>query len=850
MKNIKNDSVQKRKSFFLNLFKNKETLLSDFENLNYDESGIIDFKKDTIVSLYHREGKFLSLFNENVKYSEFYDYILKNGIYRDDKDIYSQYSTIESIINYFKEHKDENILYLEYQLKLHNHRYHHIAEFIIYGKEYGLGKNQIRYYIYDINNIIIRERFKKSDDFDINDYDEITGLLIKEAFFKKGAILYKEKKIKERCLIALDIEHFKLFNEWYSQEAGNNLLAKIGKTISKYSKMSSYLGGDDFIIVTPFDKAKVVNIYNDIKADISSFNNSFAFLPAFGVTMLKDSNNIIGAYDKAIMALKNAKKDHKYKISYFDNALLEQNDKEYQTLIEIMEAFNKKEFTFYLQPQCRISNKKIVGAEALARWIKPNGKMIPPGNFIPILEKYGFITEFDRYIWEEVCKFISDELKAKHSIVPISINVSHIDIINIDILEFVTELCEKYKVPHKYLKLEITESAYAEDGDVISELVKKLREAEFTVLLDDFGSGYSSLNMLSNIHVDAIKLDALFLKIEGDEMQKGIRILESVINMAKQISLPVIVEGVEDENQSKFLEDLGCRYSQGFYFYRPMPIDKFKEIINKQDVIDEHGFVAKANEQFRMREFLDENVYSDSMLNNILGPVAFYLVNDNQVDITRFNEQFYEIVNEKEQFASRQNDIERWMPEIDRPVFRKMFEDAKEHKATGGVCAVRTAKTDGLLVTFLIRAYYLGTKAEGDLFYASVNNITNITDLQEHMQLIAKYSSDTIIFMKKFNKKWSFHLACHGLRDVTGYELEEFEELLNSHRLVELIDKKSADKIYQISLKYYEEKKHFAIPFTFKCKDGSKIKLHLDANPVADQANNVEYLVTLRRLED
>lgn len=835
----------------MNLFKNKETLLSDIDNLNYDEAGVIDIKKDTITSLYHREGKFLSLGNNaSAKYSEFYDFLLKNGIYRDDIPTFKKYKSPNSLLTYFEENKGEHILYIEYQLKLHNHRYHHIAEFIIYGEEFGLNKHQVRYYIYDINNIVIRERFRKSEEFDINDYDEITGLLIKEAFFKKGTLLYKDKKIKDRCLISLDIEHFKLFNEWYTQEVGNELLGKIGKTIAKHSKMSSYLGGDDFAIILPYDKAKIVSIYNEIKTDIQSYNCSFGFLPAFGVTLLKDSDNIIDAYDKAVTALKSAKKDHKYKISYFDNDVLEQNEKEYQVLVEVMSALNKKEFTFYLQPQCRISNKTIVGAEALARWIKPKGEIVPPNVFIPVLEKYGFITEFDKYIWEEVCSFISNELKEKHNIVPISINVSHIDIINIDILEFITELCAKYDVPHKYLKIEITESAYAEDGEIIAELVSKLREAGFTVLLDDFGSGYSSLNMLSNIHVDAIKLDAQFLRFNDEEMQKGIRIIESVINMAKQISLPVIVEGVEDEEQSKFLEDLGCRYSQGYYFYRPMPIKKFLEIISDEEVIDKHGFVAKANEQFRMREFLDENVYSDSMLNTILGPVALYIVNDKQIDITRFNEQFYEAVNDKEEFVERQTDIERWMPEIDRPVFRNMFIDAKEHKPTGSRCVVRFAKTDGIMVTFLIRAYFLGTKAEGDLYYASANNITNITDLQEHMQLIANYSSDTIIFMKKFNDKWSFHVACHGLRDVTGYNLEQFEELLNTHKFVDLIDKKSVTKIYNISQKYYKEKKHFATPFTFTCSDGRKIRLHLDANPVSDQANNVEYLVTLRRLDD
>ena len=167
-----------------------------------------------------------------------------------------------------------------------------------------------------------------------------------------------------------------------------------------------------------------------------------------------------------------------------------------------------------------------------------------------------------------------------------SINVSRVDIYNFDIVKYLIDLTDKYDLPHRLIKVEITESAYAETAKFIEDIVLRLRKEGFAVLMDDFGSGYSSLNMLSTIKLDAIKLDSEFLRLEGADYERGIRIIESVVNMAKVMALPIIVEGVETKQQCEFLMELGCRYVQGYYFFKPLPREEFEKVIKQKDMID------------------------------------------------------------------------------------------------------------------------------------------------------------------------------------------------------------------------------------------------------------------------
>ena len=519
------------------------------------------------------------------------------------------------------------------------------------------------------------------------------------------------------------------------------------------------------------------------------------------------------------------------------------SEQEYRVLTEFMKALQHDEITFYLQPQCRFSDGKIVGAEALARWIKKDGEIVPPGIFVPVLEKFKFITDLDKIMWEKVFIFIKEMINKGISLVPISINVSRIDIYNIDIADFLSKLSIKYSVPHKLIKVEITESVYASNTDQIDELVKKLQDDDFLVLMDDFGSGYSSLNMLSNLKLDAIKLDANFLKVNGEDQTKGVHILESVVNMAKSMALPIIVEGVETKKQSDFLINLGCQYAQGYYYYKPMPLNEFEELITKPNIISTKGIAVKANEQFRIREFLDKNIYSDSMLNTIIGSVAIYSWNKEHIDIIRYNQQFFEAVDVPE-FSERLVNIEQFIPKEDRPKLFAVLKEAMESKYSGARETLRFYRTDGTLSSFSIHFYHLGRKEGSERFYGSAINVTELTDYKDATKLIAQYSTDNMIFITRVYNKWRYKVISHGLSDVLNLSPAELEEELNDGRFAKRVTDQKALKSFMIqSKKYADNKEDFTQSFTILDNNHKQIQINLTFKSVKDEASNIEYLL-------
>ena len=274
--------------------------------------------------------------------------------------------------------------------------------------------------------------------------------------------------------------------------------------------------------------------------------------------------------------------------------MTEEIEKELDILNESRIALERRQFYLAVQPKCRITTGKIVGAEALVRWKHPERGMIFPGQFIPVLEKNGFISDLDLYVWEEACSHIRKWMDEGIKPVPISINVSRIDMLSMDVVKELNALTDKYKIEKKYLKVEITESAYVDDGNKVLDILQELDDAGYTLLMDDFGSGYSSLNMLKEAIVDILKIDMKFLDMKEEDAKKGLTILKSIIKMSNEMNLPIIVEGVETKEQAEFLTKMKVRYAQGYLFYRPMHVDDFEELIKDENNVDYRGIYRKA----------------------------------------------------------------------------------------------------------------------------------------------------------------------------------------------------------------------------------------------------------------
>ena len=277
---------------------------------------------------------------------------------------------------------------------------------------------------------------------------------------------------------------------------------------------------------------------------------------------------------RARLALNTVKGNRRKKVAYYDNVLRDNILYEQELSKELEEAIAKEHLQMYLQPQAN-ADEKIIGAEALIRWNHPERGTLGPDVFIPIFERNGLITEVDKYMWEAACKQLRKWMDEGKREVYISVNISPKDFYFVDVYQSFVNLLEKYRIEPKQLKLEITESAVMMDFESHRELINKLRSLGFVVEMDDFGSAYSSLNMLKDIDVDVMKLDMGFLQ-QSQNTERGKTILRMVIGLSKQLGIPVISEGVETREQLQFLQELGCEMFQGFYLGRPMDVQSFE----------------------------------------------------------------------------------------------------------------------------------------------------------------------------------------------------------------------------------------------------------------------------------
>lgn len=533
------------------------------------------------------------------------------------------------------------------------------------------------------------------------------------------------------CIVAIDIEHFRLFNKLYGRSSGDEVIRYIYTCLKQsaleYDGIDAYLGGDNFVAFLPDDDEVLNNIRQKIIKKFSKWNNTSAFFPLFGVYTIKDTSVLPELmYDHAMLALSHAEEDYKWHICRYTMEMESCLEEEVYLLAAIEEGLEKGEFTFFAQPQCNIATGQIVGAEALVRWQKPDGEVLLPGGFIPVLEKNKMIDQLDRYVWEKVCQWLKGWIDQGYSPVPISINVSRIDIYAMDVPKYIFSLLEKYQIPEHLIKIEITESAYTENNNRISHAVNTFRNRGLVVMMDDFGCGYSSLNMLKNIPVDVLKLDMRFLQFKEEERQKSANILESNVNMAGLLHLPIVVEGVENESQEKFVQKLGCRYIQGFYYYKPLPIKKFEELLRDKRQIDTQGLVYKQVEPMHIREFIDTNFVSDSMLNNVLGPVVFFEVLGGDIKITCVNEQYFRMLGEQHFEEDIQKEFLKRIPEEERCVFHRMIEKAFENPVLGADGMIHLLREGEQKMSVYTKVFYLREREGYRQYYCSLLDISRV----------------------------------------------------------------------------------------------------------------------------
>ncbi|MBE5946919.1 MAG: bifunctional diguanylate cyclase/phosphodiesterase [Lachnospiraceae bacterium] len=428
----------------------------------------------------------------------------------------------------------------------------------------------------------IADKMSEEIEVDIQEIDSLTHIPTITKFYRETEKAIHNNLDKSYAIIVFDIDHFKSVNDLYGMTKGDDVLRHIGQVLKamfgsedNYARMHS----DMFAFYMSYEKkGDIVKLAEKIKKKINTNDlNVDEINVSFGIYLVEDVEVPINLMcDRAMMASDNIKGNIMKFCAFYDEQYREAMLKTSEIEHEMHRALEDGEFHMYLQPKYRLTDEYLCGAEVLCRWVHPKKGIIPPMEFIPLFEKNGFIIKLDEYMWEQACKTLREWIDQGRKPIPLSVNISRYHIQHNDLENVLMGLITKYDLSPKLLVLEITESLFLDKPEELNRVLVKLQELGFKLEVDDFGSGFSSLNLIRNISVDTIKIDKEFLDSEMAS-EKGKIVVNHTIDMAKDLMLQVIAEGVETEQHVEFLKNSKCDVAQGYYFARPMPLTEFNE---------------------------------------------------------------------------------------------------------------------------------------------------------------------------------------------------------------------------------------------------------------------------------
>ncbi len=399
----------------------------------------------------------------------------------------------------------------------------------------------------------------------------------------------KQPGKKNYALVNFDINRFKIINDVYGYQKGDEILKEIYNVVKRCANpgepFTRYAADQFYILMSYQEENNLIARIHDLDNNLHQLRYTKTSKISYGVyniTEKIDSIDRMGEF--ASIAKENNKSSSDGFISFFDDAARAKLLEEENIENTMYDALKNGEFHIFLQPKYTARDSKITGAEALVRWFNLNGDMISPANFIPIFEKNGFITQLDFYMLKKVCQLIRSWLKCGYQAVPISVNISRLHFANPHLAEIINAIVDDYEVPHNLIELELTESAFLQDKQMLVDTVIMLRRYGFLVSMDDFGAGYSSLNSLKDLPLDIVKLDGELFHM-NHEIERGLTVIRNTITMAKDLHMRVVAECIETKEQVEFLCMVGCDMIQGYYFAKPMPVSQFenKYFIQKQN---------------------------------------------------------------------------------------------------------------------------------------------------------------------------------------------------------------------------------------------------------------------------
>ncbi len=665
--------------------------------------------------------------------------------------------------------------------------------------------------------------------------DPKTRIYNKRSFLLSTSRLIHDNPNKKYAIIRFNIDNFKLFNDIFGFDAGDKILFRMGKAFreAEYGGMTyGYLYADHFVVCAEQEKIEPQTLAESTTALVQSMHSGFDFNVRLGIYNITDPDvEISFACDCAGVALYSIKNDYNRRFAYYEESMTADLKKEQELTAKMADAIKNEEFKVYLQPQYDYTTDTLIGAEALVRWLRDDEGLIPPGDFIPVFEKNGFITQLDEFVWDKTCQLQRKWLDMNINPVPVSVNISRRDIYNSDILMVFEKLLVKYKLDPSLLRLEITESAYMENPEQLINVVETLRKRGFCVEMDDFGSGYSSLNTLKNVPVDILKLDMKFIANgtpqpgEDDASSyRGGMILSSVVRMANHLNLPVIAEGIESKNQADYLKSLGCFQMQGYYFARPMPSEKYEELLMALPPAERKGSIE---DKKNIINFLDPSAQSTMLFNTFIGGTAIIERTGDSVEAIRINDQFFEeLCTTRNDFEANKDFLEI-MEDESRKEFLSVLTKVKE-TGKDSFCEIRCNPTgqEGQKLWLRARLRYLSSAGTSDIYYLSIDNIDfQMQYLQANTAFSSRLSSimETVpcgIITFECKEKLSMIYLNETAASMFGYSYSDFKEKIEEDPFFTFHQDNKKEAEHFIKRVIDNKQPSFSLKIKVKCADG------------------------------
>lgn len=573
-----------------------------------------------------------------------------------------------------------------------------------------------------LNNVIVRSQLTAFQELKYKaEYDVLTGIFNQDKFFSLTRKMLLANPDTHFSLIRFDVDRFHLINAYFGVAYGDRLLKHIGKTMRENSEghfdRTTYgrINADVFAMCIPTDdKAVIFSFLVWYDKLLRSFDSPFDIVFSYGICQIKDHNMPVDEiYDHASLAAKSCKGNYVKNYAYFEESMEQRVELEQEIINDMNTALQEEQFVVWYQPKYDIRLDAPVGAEALVRWNHPKKGMISPALFIPIFEHNGFIMRLDAYVWEHVCRDMRKWMDDGRKVHPILVNISRVDLANPRLVETIVELADRYQIPYAMLQLELTESAYTDNPEKMIQMMDAFREKGFVILMDDFGSGYSSLGILKDIEVNVLKIDMRFFSktaVEG----RSKSIIASVLRMAKWLRIPVIAEGVETRENVEFLRGIGCEYVQGYFYAKPMPAEQYLQYMDMHQKEMKYQDVAEMDtEQLWNRTLAAENQK---------GAAAVMEYESGKFEMIHVNNLFYDLFGYTDMEEEFRDPLQFIAPEY-RAGFEEAFLSALASQGMAAYDFKRNASTNHPM-WISIRIKYVGRLGHRSVFYCEFLDVT------------------------------------------------------------------------------------------------------------------------------